>query len=175
MFQTLDQVEQSIRLTGFLTGNDEAAERQANRFHLTIEQAKALRPEGAPRPRILGLGGRYSYGSETLFHDIVITLGGINVGAENGLRGYDSVDFEQIIRWDPEWIVAEAEPGQTNQVLTRLLADPAISLTQAAKNGHVLVLEDRVFLPMSPYTTLMVRAIAEAVYGSSNSPTPIHD
>jgi iron complex transport system substrate-binding protein len=167
MFQTLAQVEENIRLTGYLTGNDEAAEKEAQRFHAAIESAKSLRPPNAPKPRILGLGGKYSYGKETLFQDIVTTLGGINVGAENGLKGYDSVNFEQIIRWDPEWIIAGAESGHTKEVLAQLLADPAISLTQAARNGRIVVLENRVFLPMSPYTTLIVRAIADAIYGNS--------
>jgi iron complex transport system substrate-binding protein len=169
LFDTLDQVEQSIRVTGYLTGNDEAAEKEAVRFRSAIDAAKALRPPNAPKPRILGLGGRYSYGKETLFQDIVTTLGGINVGAEHGLKGYDSVNFEQIIRWDPEWIIAGADGGKTKDVLQKLLTDPAISLTQAARNGHIVVLDNRVFLPMSPYTTLIVRAMADALYGPAHA------
>jgi iron complex transport system substrate-binding protein len=170
MFQTLDQVEQNIRLVGYLTGQDEKAVQEASRFHDAIEKAASLRPPNAPRPRILGLGGHYSYGRETLFQDIVTKLGGINVGAENGLMGYNAVNFEQIVRWDPEWIVAGASTGKTKQVLGNLLSDPAISLTQAARNGHILVLENRVFLPMSPYTSVFVQAIAAAIYG----PAPDH-
>jgi iron complex transport system substrate-binding protein len=165
MFTTLDQVEQNIRLVGYITGQDESAEREAVRFHDAIEKAAALRPANAPKPRILGLGGHYSYGKETLFQDIVTRLGGINVGAENGLVGYDSVNFEQIIRWDPEWIIAGASTGQTKQMLAKLMADPAIALTQAAKNGHIVVIENRVFLPMSPFTSVFVQAIASAVCG----------
>ncbi len=86
---------------------------------------------------------------------------------EGGLKGYDSINFEQIIRWDPEWIIAGAEQGKTKDVLQKLLADPAISLTQAARNGHIVVLENHVFLPMSPYTTLLVKAIAEAIYSDA--------
>jgi len=170
-FETLDQVEQSIRLTGYLTGNDEAAEREAARFHKAIQEAKALRPAGTPQPRILGLSGSYSYGSDTLFNDIVKTLGGINVGAENGLKGYDSVSFEQIIRWNPEWIVTGADPGKSKDVLAKLLADPAIALTEAARNDHIIVLENHVFFPMSPYTTLLVKAMAESLYAESKPAT----
>src|SRR5580658_5140626 len=170
-FTTLDQVERSIRLVGYLTGDDAQADEAASRFHDAIEKAAALRPPNAPHPRILGLGGRYSYGKETLFQDIVTKLGGINVGAENGLVGYDSINFEQIIRWDPEWIVAGADTGKTQQVLANLLSDPAISLTQAARNGHIIVLENRVLLPMSPYTAVFVEALAEAIYGPQSNRT----
>jgi len=165
MFTTLEQVAETIRLTGYLTGEDEAAKRQIALFWEDINRAKALRPANAHPPRILGFGGTYSYGKQTLFHDIVRTLGGINVGAEGGLIGYDEVNSEQIVRWNPEWIVAGAEKGATKEVLARLMADPAISLTQAARNGHILVFEQNIFLPMSPFTRLIVMALAEALYG----------
>jgi iron complex transport system substrate-binding protein len=128
-----------------------------------------LRAPGSARPRILGLGGRYSYGRKTLFQDIVTRIGGINVGAENGLAGYESVNFEQIVRWDPEWIIAGAKTGSEQQVLATLMSDPAISLTQAARNGHIVVFDNRVFLPMSPYTSVFVQALAEAIYGQEHT------
>jgi iron complex transport system substrate-binding protein len=168
-FETLDQIEQNIRLVGYLTGQDESAAKETSRFHAAIEKAVSLRPPGSPKPRILGLGGRYSYGSKTLFQDIVTKLGGVNVAADNGIVGYDSLNFEQIIRWDPEWIVAGAKTGSTKQVLATLLSDPAISLTQAARNGHIVVLDNRVFLPMSPYTSILVQAIAEGIYGREHA------
>ena len=168
-FETLDQIEQNIRLVGYMTGQDESAAKEASRFHEAIEKAVSMRPPGSAKPRILGLGGSYSYGSETLFQDIVTRLGGVNVAAENGIVGYDSVNFEQIVRWDPEWIIAGAKTGSTTQVLATLMSDPAISLTQAARNGHIVVLDNRVFLPMSPYTSIFVQAIAEAVYGGEHA------
>jgi iron complex transport system substrate-binding protein len=164
-FETLDQIEQNIRLVGYMTGQDESAAKEAFRFHAAIEKAAAMRPRESAKPRILGLGGRYTYGKKTLFQDIVTKLGGINVGAENGIVGYDSVSFEQVVRWDPEWIIAGAKTGDTKQVLATLMSDPAISLTQAARNGHIVVVDNRVFLPMSPYTSIFVQAIAEAIYG----------
>jgi iron complex transport system substrate-binding protein len=168
-FETLDQIEQNIRLVGYMTGQDESAANEASRFREAIEKAASLRPPGSGKPRILGLGGRYSYGRKTLFQDIVTKLGGVNVGAENGLVGYESVSFEQIVRWDPEWIIAGADPGKTKQVLATLMSDPAISLTQAARNGHIVVIDNRVFLPMSPYTSILVQAMADAIYGQQHA------
>jgi iron complex transport system substrate-binding protein len=168
-FETLDQIEQNIRLVGYMTGQDESAAKEASRFHEAIEKAVSMRPPGSAKPRILGLGGSYSYGSETLFQDIVTRLGGVNVAAENGIVGYDSVNFEQIVRWDPEWIIAGAKTGSTKQVLANLMSDPAISLTQAARNGHIVIIDNRVFLPMSPYTSTFVQAMADAIYGPQHS------
>lgn len=165
MFTTLEQVAETIRLTGYLTGEDEKAQTEIQRFWAAVDRAKSRRPVNGVRPRILGFGGRSAYGDNTLFHDIVRTLGAINVGAEGGLKGYDNVNTEQIVRWDPEWIITSADHGKTQHVLTGLLADPGIALTQAARNGRILVLDHNVFLPMSPFTTSLVTAIAEAIYG----------
>jgi ABC-type Fe3+-hydroxamate transport system substrate-binding protein len=164
MFTTLDQVEEHIRLTAYLTGEDERGEAEARHFRDEIERARRMRPAHARPPRILGLGGNYSYGSETLFHDIVKIVGGVNVGAEHGLKGYDSVNTEFIARWNPEWIVAGADPGKIEQVRRKILSDPGTAVTDAVSNGHVLVFDNRVFLPMSPYSTLLVTALAEALW-----------
>jgi iron complex transport system substrate-binding protein len=164
MFTTLAQIEEHIRLTAYLTGEDRRGELEARRFREEIERARRMRPAGARAPRILGLGGSYSYGSETLFHDIVKTLGGINVGAEHGLKGYDSVNSELIARWNPEWIVVGANPGQADQMRQRIASEPGIAVTDAVRNGRILVVENRIFLPMSPYSTLLVTALAEALW-----------
>jgi iron complex transport system substrate-binding protein len=164
MPSTLADIAAHIRLTGYLTGEDARADAELRRFEDVVRRAAARRPANAPRPRVLGLGGRYSYGSETLFHDIIRTLGGINLAAEHGLRGYDAINEEHIIRWNPQWIIAGADRGTTSQALARLLANPAIAGTDAAKRGQILVVEHHVFLPLSPYTSLLIQAIADAIY-----------
>jgi iron complex transport system substrate-binding protein len=173
MFQTMGEVEDALKLVGYVTGNDEAAAREAARFRSRVEAARGLRTaEAATRvgtPRILGLGGRYTYGRETLFGDVVTYLGGVNVAAENGISGYDSVDFEQVVRWDPEWIVAGADAGKEKTVREELMRDPAISITRAAREGHILILDNRTFLAKSPFAAEMVEEMAEALYGGHGS------
>ena len=164
MFTTLDQVGKTILLTGYLTGHDADANQTYRQFQATMERAAARKPKGAPSARILGIGGRYSYGDRTLFNDIVRTVGGINVGAEHGLHGYDVISTEQILRWDPEWIVTGSAKGKSAETLKRLLEDSAVQLTTAARKGQILVFENHVFLPMSPFTILLLDALSESIY-----------
>ena len=163
-FRTLDQIEEYIRLTGYLTGEDERAEAVAQRFRAEVKHAQALRKQDARAPRVLGMSGDFCYGSHTLFDDIVKTVGGSNVASANGLQGYELVNTEQIVRWNPEWIVTGADADNIERTKQRLLADPAIQLTDAARSGHVLVLDNRVFLPMSPFASRRVTALAEALW-----------
>jgi iron complex transport system substrate-binding protein len=171
MPRTLDEIEQAVRLIGYITGNDDAAGSEAARFHDAVQKARSLRPTEAPAPRILGLAGNYAYGKNTLFDNIVAALGGINVAAENGVDDYEAIDFEQIVRWDPEWIVVGAEAEKTQNVLAELRGDSAISVTQAARNNHIVVLDDRIFLAKSTYSALLVQAMAEALYSPAGRST----
>jgi iron complex transport system substrate-binding protein len=163
-FTTLDEVRRTIRLMGYLTGNDDKAVEVEADFEDAIQRARRRKPAASAAPRILGYSGGYSYGDQTLFDDIVRTLGGINVGAENGLHSYSPLNTEQIVRWDPEWIISSAPRGQAESVLRRLMNDPAIAPTAAARNRQVVVLDNNVFLPMSPFTALMLDALGDALY-----------
>lgn len=165
MFRTLGELEQGIELIGHLTGNEAAAARERAMLREAVERARSRRPPGAAPPRVLGIGGRYSYGTETLFHDIVCTLGAVNVAAEGGLRGYDPVTSEQILLWGPDWIISGADPGRLKERKAQILADPGLAATPAAQSGRIVVLENRVFLSMSPFVRLFMDRLGEALYG----------
>jgi len=168
MITSVEQVADTVRLTGYITGADEAAQDTEARVRRAMSEAQAQRPMNAPKFRILGLSGHLIYGGETLFNDIVEKLGAINVGAEGGLKGYTEVSSETILRWDPDWIVTSAEPDKIASVRAQMMADPGIAATQAAKRGHILVLDNRVFFPVSPYSTSLMKAMADALYGEGN-------
>jgi iron complex transport system substrate-binding protein len=165
-FETLDAIAAHIGLVGYLTGEDAAAAAETERFRRVIARAAAMRPPDGRAPRVLGMGATYTYGSQTLFHDILRVLGAENVAATHGFTGYDHVSDEQIVRWDPEWIIAGAIRGQARQTRAALLARPAIAVTSAARLGHVVAIEDDVFLPMSPYTARLVELLAGLFYGN---------
>lgn len=168
MFETLASVEEHIRLVGYLAGEDARAEEEVRRFSGAVTRAAARRSAGS-RPEVLGLGGTYSYGSRTLFADVLRVLGADNLAARHGLAGYDRITDEHIVRWDPEWIVAGADRGTVEEARKRLLARPAIAATRAAREGHVLVFENQVFLPLSPFTAQLVEALSLALYPAGSS------
>lgn len=167
MFETLDSIEEHIRLVGYLTGEDARAEAEAHRFRETLTRAAARRPEGIAPPRVLGFNAYYTYGSQTLFADILRRLGAENVAATHGLLSYDRVSDEHIVRWDPEWIVTGADAGQSEAVRARLLERPTIASTTAGRLGQVIVFEYRVFLPLSPLSARFADALSQALYAGT--------
>ena len=164
-YETLAQIEDHIRLVGYLTGEDARASAELERFRSALARAAAKRPAGIAPPRVLGMGGSYTYGSRTLFSDILRVLGAENLGATHGLTYYERVNDERIVRWNPDWIVTGGGGMNADEVRAQLLARPAVAATSAAKHGRIIVLDSRVFLPLSPLTTRLVEALAEALYG----------
>jgi len=167
-FTSLDEIDRAILLTGYLTGNDSTASRVHEQFQQIIQRARSRKPAGVAAPRILGYGSGYSYGDRTVFDDVVRAIGGINLGAQNGLHGYSALSTEQIVVWNPEWIISGAARGTAQTALRRLLDDPAIAQTTAAHKGQVLVLDYNIFLPMSPFTTLLIDTLSEAIYATKS-------
>jgi ABC-type Fe3+-hydroxamate transport system substrate-binding protein len=168
MFPTLASIEDHIRLVGYVTGEDARAAAELQRFLEAVTRAAARKPAGAPAPRVMGFGGIYSYGSATLFHDILRVLGAENVAATHGFVGYDRVTDEHIVQWNPDWIVAGADRGRVDEVRARLLENPAIAATAAAEHGQIIVLENHVFLPLSPFAARLVESLALALYGAAS-------
>ena len=163
----LSQVGRLIRRIGYLTGSEDRARELVRSFQGRVERARNRRPRYAKsHPRILGYdrSRASSYGVNTLFHDVVTELGGINVGAERGLDTYDGISFEQIADWNPEWIVTGADPGRRVALRRALLENPAVAATSAARTGNLLILPQRVFLSMSHYVVELVENLSVALY-----------
>lgn len=168
-FRTLASIEDHIRLVGYLTGDDERAAAEVRRFQDNIRRAARRRPAGLAPPRVLAFGGLYAYGANTLLDDVLRVLGAENVAATHGLVDYDRVTDEHIVRWNPDWIVVGADRDQVEATRARLLDQPAVAATNAARNGHIVVVDNRVFLPLSPFTSNLVAALADAFYGKGPS------
>lgn len=163
-YHSLEEVVQTMRVLGYVLGVDQAASQQETLFRREISEAAAMKPANTPSPRVLALSGRFGFGRDTLIDDVITTIGGVNVASAAGMKGLAEVNSEAIAHWDPDWIVAGCDPGGEAAMRARLLADAGISLTRAAREGHILVLETHIFEANSPFVTSLVRAMAEVMY-----------
>jgi ABC-type hemin transport system substrate-binding protein len=168
MFETLAAIEEHITLVGYLSGQDRAAAEERQRFRDAIDRAVRRRPRDAPAPRVLAFGGTYSYGARTLLADIFRVLGAENLAETNGFVGYDRVTDEHIVRWNPDWIVTGAPRGRVEETRRAVLERPAVAGTNAARSGRVIVIENPVFLPLSPFTSALVEVLSAAFYGEGS-------
>ncbi len=168
---TLDQVAENISLIGYVTGCDEAAAAERARFTREIEAIRTQCRAHEKPPRVFGVSMvGYTYGDQTLFHDVVRLVGGVNIGAENGLRTYQKVGRETILRWNPEWIFTWSDPGQGAQELQNWLVDPVVGATEAAQKQQVVVSDGKDHLPLSPLVTRLARTMAHHLCNTAPNP-----
>lgn len=163
----LADLERLVLRIDDLIGTDDRAAEVAAAFRDRLERVRALQTASSvERPRILGYNGSMSYsnGGEMLFHDIVTLLGGVNVGADQGLEACSGILSEQIAAWDPEWIVTGAGPGQSEPLRQALMSDPGVAMTTAVRTGQILILPNNVFLTMSHPVIELVEDMVAALY-----------
>ncbi len=164
---THTDILETVRSIGYVTGSEARAEQVVLDFQERWRRAVAKGPTGSlAKPRVLGYSrsASYSYGEATLFHDVVTSLGAVNVGAEQGLVGNDGISAENIAAWDPGWIVTGAAPDQRDALLQSLLAEPAVASKPAARSGQVLVLPSATFLSVTHRVFELAEALADALH-----------
>jgi iron complex transport system substrate-binding protein len=161
---TLDGIKAQMRTIAYLIGEDARGAAREAAFEGVIDRAARRRGTGAP-PRVLALGSTYGFGAHTLLDDIFTRIGVENVAARHGLVGYARVSDEQILRWNPDWIVAGADAGRAGIRRAELLSRPAVAATRAGQTGRILVVENPIFLPISPFTARLVDVLSSAFYG----------
>lgn len=169
-FATLDEIPVALRLVGELTGERASAERAASEFEAALARIRGGVPERARNQRVLGFSSyRTAYGSGSLFDDIVTALGAVNVAADHGLGPWGNIGPEQIVTWNPDWIVTSTGGRPAERARAALAEDDAVALTTAGQLGQLVVVEDRYFMSMSQHVLELVRAVADALNGGLDS------
>jgi iron complex transport system substrate-binding protein len=160
-FDSLHDIESTIRAVGQAVGCDAAAAGLIESMHRDLTTIQQRLPKGRRPLRVLSYSpGGYTAGAGTLFDDEVRAVGAIDVGAEQGLHGFVHVSAEQLARWKPDVIVDGAPQSQLASHRASLMAEPVISRLGA----RVLVLENRHLMAASHYCTQGVRDLAEGLY-----------
>ena len=168
IFESFDQIARGLETTGFLLGEDIAADREIRRLRDRVSAATRRRPSDTEPVRVLAFSNfGNTYGKGSLFDHILKQLGAINVAAEHGIGPYGSISSEQVAAWNPDWIVAGGEPESATDLRARLLTDTGVGVSTAGRKGQVLIVENRRYLSMSQHVAGLLEDIAAAIYPES--------
>jgi iron complex transport system substrate-binding protein len=167
-FDRIDDIKQNIRTIGQATGDDERAAALVAQMERELEAVRARVPAGNKRPRVMSYSPSGSTaGANTLFDDILHTAGATNVVAENGVDGFRKVSAEQVVEWQPDFIIVGADADKFEETRQQLLANPAVATTEAARAGRIIMVENRSLLTVSQNVVNLVRTLAERLYPDS--------
>lgn len=72
--------------------------------------------------------------------DLIRLAGGVNVAAEIKDDYWVEIDYEQLITWNPDYIILASDASYT---VDDVLADPNLAVCEAIKNGNVYQMPDK--------------------------------
>ena len=134
-----EQLEQMIALLGQATGTQERAEELLSFIAGQRENLETLLAE-AEKPRVYLAGNSAllsTAGANMYQSDLMVLAGGENVAAELSDTYWAEISYEQLLAWNPEYIVLASDASYT---VEEVLADPNLADCTAVKNGNVLQL-----------------------------------
>lgn len=134
-----EQLEQMIALMGQATGTQERAEELLSFIAGQRENLETLLAE-AEKPRVYLAGNSAllsTAGANMYQSDMMVLAGGENVAAELSDTYWAEISYEQLLAWNPEYIVLASDASYT---VEEVLADPNLADCTAVKNGNVLQL-----------------------------------
>lgn len=139
--ETFDEVYETARIMGEVLDCSERTQEVIDFIedlrNMVFSRVKNISDDEKPVVMVCGSGGVYTAATADMFqHQMVETAGGINAGAN--LNGkWANVSAEDIILWDPDYIVLGSSFGVDD--VESVLADPALQTVTAIKNKDVYI------------------------------------
>ncbi|HLT37649.1 MAG TPA: ABC transporter substrate-binding protein, partial [Enhygromyxa sp.] len=126
---------------GEAVGEQAGTERLRDRFLARQATLEAARPPERERPSVIGWDYGHVPGTNTSFDDAARCAGFVNIPGREGMSGHPRVDAEQLVAWNPAWIVVSCGEGSCAEAIARLGAQPGFSRLEAVVRGQVIAIE----------------------------------
>lgn len=140
------------------------AEEYSSYYHKVINKISAVTSKisNENKPKIIYLSvasGTWVWGKNMPQNEAIKIAGGIN--AAEAIDGYKEVSFEQILKWDPDYIFIDGDPGQS-----KMIKDASWKELKAVKNRKVFVSPNGVFAwsRLGAETVLQLQWVAKTLY-----------
>ena len=167
-FDTLDDIKSNVRTLGQAIGEDDRAAALVREMEDRIKAVQARLPKRERPLRVMSYSpGGFTAGATTLFDEMIKAVGAINVSAEQGLKNFPKISAEQVLEWQPDFIVLGADQRQFDETRNRLLANPAVAATNAARAGRIVTIDNRYYLTVSHHIARTIELLADGLYGQA--------
>ncbi|MEY4641038.1 MAG: hypothetical protein RLZZ227_1032 [Pseudomonadota bacterium] len=146
---TADEVYAQIHEVAALTGTTQKAQRLVADIQRSIEvQRQSLLPSLQGKSAAFFMGNGVSYGSNSLQHDFLTSVGLRNVAADAGLSGPAMLSLEVLIAAAPDYLFIDRRSMVDAQLAHPMLQHPA--LAQMARHTRIVELPDTLFQCAGP-------------------------
>ena len=131
----------NVARIGEALGERAGADALRERFVARRAQLEAARPPERERPSVIAWDYGHVPAAETSFDDAAACAGFVNTPARAGLSGHPRVDAEQLVAWNPDWIVVSCGEGTCAEALARLVEQPGFASLDAVVREQVIAIE----------------------------------
>jgi iron complex transport system substrate-binding protein len=162
-FDRIDDVKANIRRLGEAVGAETEAAALVKTMEQRLTAVAARRSRAGVAPRVVSYSpSGFTAGAGTTFDDIVRAAGGVNVVAEQGLKGFPRISAEQVLTWQPDFILVGINPSEREAILSKLKENAAIAATRAMRAGRLVFMPNRALLSTSHHIVDAVELLAAA-------------
>ncbi len=160
-FGTIESIKRQTLLIGKIIGEEGNAEALVRVMDEQIHKLRQSIPAFKKATRVLYYDeGGYIPGASSNFSSICNMIGVINVGAEQGIKSWSQIDYETLLKWDPDMIIVP----EGRHLKEQLMANEVLSHASAIQKHEVHDIP-RVYLSVdSQYMILSANLLAGMVY-----------
>ncbi len=110
-FGTIESIKDQILLMGRIIGEEGNAQALVNLMDARIAGAAGIKSpaETSPSGCSTMMKGGYVPGMSSNFTSICSIIGAVNVGAEQGIKSWSQIDYETLLKWNPDVIIVPGE------------------------------------------------------------------
>jgi iron complex transport system substrate-binding protein len=160
-FGTIESIRSQILLLGRIIGEEGNAEALVEVMDAKIRQLKSKIPRGRSGVRVLYYDeGGYVPGKSTNFNSICEIIRAVNVGAEQGVKSWSQIDYETLLKWDPDIILVPEGSGLNEQARSNQM----LAQARAVREGKVFPVPGIYLRATSQYMVLSANYFAGVVY-----------
>ena len=153
--ETLDDLKKQVRDYAETLGGDavERGEAYCDYFDYRLSDIKkrtsGISEEDRPRVYSAGVDVLTTYGRHSDMMEVIRAAGGTPVSESLNAGNRSQINYEQLMKWDPEVIFIDhggMNDGSTVEELKKeIMSDPAYSAVTAVKNGEIYLSPSGVF------------------------------
>jgi iron complex transport system substrate-binding protein len=160
-FGSVESIKKQTLLIGRIIGEEGNAEALVEIMDEKIQELRGKIPVADKAIRLLFYDkGGYIPGTSTNFNSICSIIKAVNVGSERGIKSWKQIDFETLLKWDPDVIIVP----QGSNLKEQLMTNAVLSHARAIKNGRVHYIPGVYLSIDSQYLIVSANQLAGIVY-----------
>lgn len=166
-FGTIESVKEQILLVGDIIGEESNARALVKLIDRRLRDLRAKIPRRERPVRVLYYDeGGYVPGAASNFTSVCGMIGAVNVGAEQGIRSWSQIDYETVLKWNPDVILVP----ERSKLRELLLSNRVLSHARAVQRGTVYSVPGVYLRAASHYMLLSADYLAGLIYRQPHTP-----